>query len=269
MKSAICHYSYHRVYREQGWSLDELVKRMEDQGVDGADFHAGLVGSTDGAADRIAKAMDGSSLVLSSLSLSTNFNQDDAAEVRAQINNAVAWLEIAAEVKAPVSRVFGGHIGKDDRSDPEKAKLGMTRVVDALKELAVVAEDRGVVLALENHGGLPCTGNQQVEVIEAVASPALRATVDVGNYMGCPQDPVEGSTLAAKYCAYVHLKDNRRLPDGGVEASVIGEGDVDIPGCLAALRNAGYDGFIALEYEGKEDELTAVPKSVAYMLSVM
>ncbi len=269
MKSAICHYSYHRVYKSEGWSLDELVKRMEDQGVDGADFHAGLVGDPDGAADAIAKAMDGSALVLSSLSLSTNFNQDDPAEVRTQIDSAVKWLEIAAEVKAPVSRVFGGHIGKDTRKDPEKVKLGMTRVKDAMKELAVVAEDKGVVLALENHGGLPCRGEGQVEVIEAVGSPSLRATVDVGNYMACPQDSVEGSTIAAKYCAYVHLKDNKRLPDGGIEASVIGEGDVDIPGCLAALRSAGYDGFVALEYEGKEDELTAVPKSVAYMKSVM
>jgi sugar phosphate isomerase/epimerase len=237
--------------------------------VDGADFHAGLVGSVDGAAEAISKAMEGSSLVLSSLSLSTNFNQEDPAELRAQIDSAVKWLGVAADVKVPVSRVFGGHVGRDARKDPKNVEAGMARVKEALKELAPVAEEKGVVLALENHGGLPCRGEGQVEVIEAVGSPFLRATVDVGNYMGCPQEPVEGTTAAARYCAYVHLKDNRKLPDGGVEASVIGEGDVDIPACLKVLKDAGYDGFIALEYEAKEDELTAVPKSVAYMKSAI
>ena len=50
---------------------------------------------------------------------------------------------------------------------------------------------------------------------------------------------------------------------------MIGEGDVDIPGCLKILQDTGYDGFVALEYEGEEDELTGVPKSVAYMKEVM
>jgi sugar phosphate isomerase/epimerase len=137
------------------------------------------------------------------------------------------------------------------------------------------AEKLGVVLALENHGGLPCTGEEQVKVIEAINSKSLRATIDVGNYMGCGQEGHVGTALAAHLAAYVHFKDNRKKPavkpglPWSIESCTLGEGDVDHQACLAALTKAGYNGFVALEYEGTEDERTGVPKSVAFMKRVM
>ncbi|MBN1676613.1 MAG: sugar phosphate isomerase/epimerase [Kiritimatiellae bacterium] len=267
MKSSICHYSLHRVFKDQNWSLQQLVDFVKGQGVDGIDFHVKFLPAPDEAADAIQAALAGSGLVLSGLSLSTNFNQDDPSLFREQIDTAQQWLEVAGAVKAPASRVFGGHL--KNRKDAAALKTGMARVKEALRELAPAAEQNGVVLALENHGGLPCSGEEQVEVIEAIDSPFLRATIDVGNYMAMPQDPVDGTKAAAKYCAYVHLKDGRLLADGKVERSVIGEGEVDIPECLRTLKASGYDGFVALEYEAAEDELSGVPKSVTYMKKVM
>ncbi len=49
------------------------------------------------------------------------------------------------------------------------------------------------------------------------------------------------------------------------EACTVGRGDVDLEGCLGALRQAGYDGFIALEYEGQDDERRGVADSIACM----
>ena len=54
-----------------------------------------------------------------------------------------------------------------------------------------------------------------------------------------------------------------------IEARTIGKGDVDIPACLRAVRDAGYDGFAALEYEGPEDEKAGVPESLQYLREVM
>ena len=133
------------------------------------------------------------------------------------------------------------------------------------------AEKRGLLLALENHGGLPCTGQEQVEVIKTINSAALRATVDVGNYMAGGQEGHVGAALAAPYCAYVHFKDNKKVPDASapagwnIEPCVLGEGDVDLAACLAAIRKVGFNGFVGLEYEGAESETTGVPRSVATM----
>jgi sugar phosphate isomerase/epimerase len=55
----------------------------------------------------------------------------------------------------------------------------------------------------------------------------------------------------------------------GIKAAVIGEGDVDLDACVKVLSEAGYDGFVALEYEGDEDEKTGVPKSVETLKRVV
>lgn len=273
MQLAICHYSLHRRWNAEKWDALRLAQEVKRLGVAAIDFHAGLLGSVDGAPEAILGALEKTGLTLSGLSLSTNFNQEDAQAFRKQIDSASAWLEIAGAVKAPVSRVFGGHV--PDRKNKEVVKKGLERVVKALKELAPAARDQGVALGLENHGGLPCSGEEQVAVIEAVGSPALRATIDMGNYMQCGQEAVAGTRVAAKYAAYVHVKDFVKKPTTEtpwgwtIEACTIGRGNVDLSGCLDALRSAGYDGFLALEYEGPEDETIGVPQSLKHILEVM
>ena len=97
----------------------------------------------------------------------------------------------------------------------------------------------------------------------------------MGNYLQGGQEGHVGTRVAAPYAAYVHFKDFKKIPDASspfgarLEACGLGEGAVDHRACLDALRQAGYDGFVALEYEGAEDEKTAVPKSVAFMKKVM
>jgi len=273
MRKAMCHYSFHRRWAEEKWDAVRLCEETKALGVDAVDFHAGLIGETAGAADRIRQAMARTGMVLSGLSLSTNFNLDDAAALQAMKDKAKAWMRVAAEVRAPVSRIFGGHV--HDRKDLAARKAGLARILDSLGEMAREAERLGITLALENHGGLPCTGEEQVEVIRKVGSPNLRATIDVGNYMGGGQSGLDGTRAAAAYCAYVHLKDFRRVADasapGGtkLQPCIVGRGEVDIAGCLRAVRDAGYDGFVALEYEGPEDEREGVPASVRFMNEVM
>ena len=81
--------------------------------------------------------------------------------------------------------------------------------------------------------------------------------------MSVGQSGVEGTRIAAPYCGYVHFKDFVWTDGGsGIRATVIGEGEVDLPACVSELKRAGYDGFIAIEYEAEEAELTAIPKSV-------
>ncbi len=271
MKLAMCHYSLHRRWKDEDWDIDRLTDEVAALGIDGIDYHVGLLGTQEGTVERIRAALERTGLVLSGFSLSTNFNLPDAAAFDAHIEDTLSWMRLAEELKAPACRVFGGGA---DRGDPKAVADGLERVLRALRVLAPEAERMGLVLALENHGGLPCTGEEQVEVIEAVDSPAVKATVDVGNYMQGGQSGVEGTEAAARQAAYVHVKDNKVLaaPDDRgrtFEACTIGDGDVDIPACLRILKEAGFDDFVALEYEGTEPEETGVPRSVEYMKKVV
>jgi sugar phosphate isomerase/epimerase len=273
MKTAICHYSYHRIWDSQGWDCLKLAETIGSLGVDGIDFHARLLGDPADAAERIRKALQATGLTLSGLSLSTNFNHADPEARKREEDGILPWLRVAADVKAPVSRIFGGHM--KDRSDRSSLQQGLRWIVESLKAVAEQAEKLGVVLALENHGGLPCTGQEQIEVIRTVNSPALRATVDLGNYLVCGQEGVEGTRIAAEYAAYVHVKDCRKVPDGSrkwgwrPESCVLGRGDVDIAGCLAELRKKDYQGFLALEYEAEDNELTGVAESIQHLKTLL
>lgn len=273
MKKSICHYSLHRMWRTQNWTCLQLAEHVKSLGCEGIDFHAGLMGSTAGAAQKIREALKKTGLTLSGFSLGNNFNQEDTTLFKEQVDTVKAWLEVAAEVKAPVSRIFGGHI--KDRSNQEQLQRGFELILAGLGQVVKAAEKLGVVLALENHGGLPCTGEEQVDVIQQINSKNLRATVDVGNYLQGGQEAHVGSAIAAAYCSYVHFKDFRKTPSQnsslpwGLQACIVGTGDVDHLKCLTALKKAGYNGFVALEYEGPEDEKIGVPQSLEFMNKVM
>lgn len=272
MRTAICHYSLHRCCTEESWTLERLAEEVSRLGVEGIDFHAHFLKDSGTAAERIKAAVAQYDLTLSSLSLSNNFSRENKAEFDSQVATAIEWVRVAAEAGAGVSRIFGGDIACEDRANADILSAAKQRVLDGLGAVVREAEKLGVVLALENHVGLPNTGEEQIEFIEAVNSPNLKANVDVANYMIGGQEGHVGTRIAAQYAAYVHFKDYAKLPDEkdgpfgcGIVACVPGEGAVDLPQCLAVLRDAGYDGFIALEYEADEDEKTGVPRSLDYM----
>ena len=269
MKLALCHYSYHRRWANEGWDIARLTRETQALGVDGIDYHTKLIGvSPDEAIGAIGSALAGASLELSGLSLSTNFNLEDSAEFDAHIAETVAWLETAAALNAPVCRIFGGKV---DRSDKAAIAPALQRVTIAMKQLAPRAEALGLVLAIENHGGLPCTAEEQIDVIQQVNSPALRATVDIGNYISCGQRGEVGTALAAGYAAYVHVKDYTPSEGGprSYTSCTLGKGELDIPQCLRSLKEAGFDDYVAIEYEGAEDETTGVVESVRYMKEML
>lgn len=272
MEISMCHYSLHRTWEREGWSIAKLVDYVASLGVPGIDFHTRLI-PPETSGEELRRAVSDAGLALTGVSFSNNFNLPDPDERAGQVERVQEWIRLAAEAAAPVSRIFGGHLS--DRTDGRARSEGRKLILDALARVTRTAEEHGVVLALENHGGLPCTAEEQIEVIESIGSPNLRATIDVGNYMQCGEEGHEATRLVAAYAAYVHFKDFRKVDDGAspwgwtIEPCTVGDGDVDHGACLRALGEVGYEGSIAIEYEGTEDELAGVPRSVEYTRSVI
>lgn len=262
MRTSVCHYSFHRLWQEEQWDCDRLCREVRAVGAQGVDFHQRLTGDPLTARERIARALERSAMALSGISLSNNYNRDPGAELDAELAASRQWIDIAADLGAPVCRIFGGDGAKDDR----EAQLVRTR--EALRRITQYAAKKGVVLALENHGGMPTTGEEQVRLIREVGSPSLGATIDVGNYMSGGQEGVDGTKAAAPYCRYVHVKDFMKVRSSETawgwkpQACTVGVGDVDIDGCLRELVAAGYQGWVALEYEGPGPERVGVAESM-------
>jgi len=268
-KTSVCHYSFHRLWKEENWDCDKLCEEVKDTGSEGVDFHEKLTADPDTARERITKAIEKSGLALSGISLSNDYNVADAAELEKRLATSRTWIDIGADLKAPVMRIFGGGRSDEDR------QVQFDRIVEAMKKITEHAVAKGVVLALENHGGIPLTGEEQSKMIEAVGSDNFKATIDVGNYMSGGQEGVDGSKAAAKHCGYVHFKDFLKVPSTekpwgwATKPCTVGVGAVDHEGCLKHLADAGYSGWVALEYEGRTDERIGVEESIYYMKKVM
>ena len=79
--------------------------------------------------------------------------------------------------------------------------------------------------------------------------------------------------LSAPYAIHAHAKDfhiksgNGENPGAGffqsrgcnyLRGAIIGHGDVPVRQCINALKRAGYDGYLMVEFEGMEDPIKGI-----------
>jgi sugar phosphate isomerase/epimerase len=127
---------------------------------------------------------------------------------------------------------------------------GLERVTEILGIAAEHAGREGVTLMLENEPAyLVDTPRSAATVVEAVDSPSLRLNWDPCNALGADAEAPfpDGYDVVRPHVAHVHVKDGRVRPDGTVEYTVLGTGEVDWLGQLRALHADGYQGYCVLE----------------------
>jgi sugar phosphate isomerase/epimerase len=132
-----------------------------------------------------------------------------------------------------------------DFSSYELDEKGLTRVVEALRQIVPRAEDAGVVLGLEN----TLTAKQNLEIIERVGSPMLQVYYDIGNSTAYGYDvPTEIRLLGNDRICEVHIKD--------WQAKVFSQekGQVNMTAAAAALADIGFDKWYCLETSGRKDK---------------
>jgi sugar phosphate isomerase/epimerase len=149
--------------------------------------------------------------------------------------------DIAAQLGTNLVRVFSFFI-----PDGHDHQLYRSRVIDRMRALAELAEERGLVLAHENekkiYGDRP---ERCADIIASVGSPALRATFDAANFVQCGVRPhADAYELLRPYLEYVQIKD-ALMATGDVVPAGLGDGQVRET--LAALRDSGFQGYLSLE----------------------
>ncbi len=107
------------------------------------------------------------------------------------------------------------------------------------------------MLALENHGGVTAKAEGLLEIVKQVESPAFGVNFDSGNFRST-DDPYQELAQIAPYAVNAQVK-VEIAPNGKKE-------ETDLPRVLKILREAGYSGWVALEYEAPEEPLQAIPE---------
>jgi sugar phosphate isomerase/epimerase len=209
-------------------------------------------------------------VALCGLSTHQGFVSPDAEVRDRNIRHTLNCIDVAYRLGIPTIRVNTGRWGTIKSFDELMAKRGVEPtpegrtdeeafawVIDSLRPLLAKAEECGVTLALENHWGLSRTPEAILRIVREINSPWLRVLMDTGNFL---EDPYEALEKIAPESVYVQAK---TYYGGGTWYTL----DLDYPRIARILRKHHYRGYVSLEFEGKEDYRTAIPKSLKLLQS--
>lgn len=187
-------------------------------------------------------------LDISGTAVGNDFCKAEPDERRKQMESVKRWIEHASLIGAKTMRIFAGGVPKGDTEDMARA-----RCIEAIQEACDYAARFGIILALENHGGIVASADQMLAIITAVKHNWFGVNLDTGNFN--TPDPYGDLAKIAPYAVVVQLKTEIHPKGKAKEAA-------DLKRLLDILRAVNYRGYVALEYEAAEDPKTAVPKAI-------
>ncbi|SDF02613.1 AMP-binding protein [Sporomusa acidovorans] len=163
---------------------------------------------------------------------------DKAEEIYQEL---VQYIELAAKLSTPYVRVLGD-LGPQPTGDVDDSV-----VLDALKRLIPIAEEKHVTLLVETNGVYADTARLG-QLLNQAASDAVSALWDIHHpYRFAGETPEQTVQNLGAYVKYVHIKDSV-VESGTIHYRVMGEGDLPIDSILWALNSINYDGYLSLEW---------------------
>jgi len=185
---------------------------------------------------------------ISGTAIGNDFCQPPGAEKDREVAQVRQWIDHAAELFAPHIRIFAGDIpnGTNKETAIKWTAEGIKRILDH-------ATKRGVMIGLENQGGITAEARDLMAICDEVGEhPWFGVNLDTGNYRG--SDPYSQLALSAPKAVNVQVK-----------VRMAGPKRTRIPADLKRIRDivvgSGYKGWIVLEYEA-EDPFENIPKYV-------
>ena len=183
-------------------------------------------------------------VAISGTAIGNNFSHPKGEKRDAEIAATKEWIDRAAVLGTSHIRVFAGQTKELTRDEADKL------VVAALEECSDYAGQKGIFLGIENHDAIG-SAEHLLKLIKQVNSRWLGVNLDSGNFR--TENPYDDFAQIAPYAVNVQLKTEiHRL---GVKESE----PADLARKVKILRDAHYQGYVALEYEAKENPYTAVP----------
>jgi sugar phosphate isomerase/epimerase len=131
-----------------------------------------------------------------------------------------------------------------------RADYDYRMLAEDCERLAAIIGERDVRICLENHHQWPLSYVEDYEkVLTYVSHPAIGITVDTGHFTASSVDSAAFVRRFAERIYHVHLKDHI-----GEECVPMGQGETENRAVVEALREIGFDGYLTLEIEVKDQE---------------
>jgi sugar phosphate isomerase/epimerase len=118
-------------------------------------------------------------LDISGTAVGNNFCHPPGQKRDEQIQQVRTWIDRAAELDAPVIRIFAGNVSRGTTEEQ-----AVDWAIEGIKAVLPYAASKGIVLALENHGGITATPEQIFKLVKAIDAPNFGVNLDTGNFRG-------------------------------------------------------------------------------------
>ncbi len=241
-----------------GMDMLKFVDYCADHGVEGAELNSYYFPEnvTDTYLAELRRHAHLRGVTVSGTAVGNNFCHPNGAQRDKEVAHVKEWIRKSAIFGAPHIRVFAGGPPKDVTKDEAKKHC-----IAALEECGEAAGKAGIFLGIENHGGIVAEADDLVEIVRAVKSPWVGINLDTGNFH--TEDPYGDLAKIAPWAVNVQFK-GKMTRRGQTK-----EEPRDDARMFKLLRDAAYQGFVALEYELKDDPFVRVPKMLAEMRPFM
>ncbi len=266
----LCMMSYTMSRQPEYFSLRGMLELSQELGLTGIDF----VSLHDTPPQQLRAMADDYGLTVACHTFFADLSSPERAERLPGIE--VIKRGIDAAVQLGTHTIMLPTPGCEDQAREETRR----NIIAGLQEVTDFAQQAGITITVENFPGAYSPFVISDDVLQATREvPGMKITFDNGNVLTGGEDPAASFRRCAGLVAHAHFKDwHLTEPGAGMlgldgrsyRGGLIGEGVVDQRSCLAAMQQAGYTGFINIEYEGNEyPPADAMRKAVTYLRESM
>lgn len=276
MKTAVSSYSFSQAIRDGRLTLKECIGKAKELGFDAIEFVDFNVNTTipegmtiEEYAKDLRAECDRVGIAVTNYTIGADFQNND---VETEVERVKGQVDIAAILGATGMR-HDATWGKKPENPYQSFDSLIPRLVSGIRPVTEYAASKGIKTMVENHGFFAQDALRVEKLINAVNHPNFGWLVDMGNFTCADENPAISVGIAAPYAFYAHAKDFIIKPADGpnpgqfffrsrngnyLRGTIVGQGNVPVKHCLIALKNAGYDGYVAIEFEGMEDCILAL-----------
>jgi sugar phosphate isomerase/epimerase len=266
---AVSTYSFWRFRDDSKLPVEDCIDSAARMQFDGVEIlHIQMADESNGYLQGLKRRALTNGLDLCGFATHQGFVSPDKNVRQENIDHTIKCVELAYKLGIPTMRINTGRWGTIKSFDELMANRGIEPppagyteddafgwVIESIEKCLPTAEKCGVVLGLENHWGLARSPEGVLKIIKAIDSPWLSVTLDTGNFLDDPYDKLE---QLAPYATFMHAK---TYFGGGIWYTL----DLDYNRIVRIMRKHNYHGYVSLEFEGKENPQTAIPKSLALL----
>ena len=243
-----------------GWIANEGGEHIEI--VPGAfDIHAEKM------PERIAARAKEEGIDVSSYTIGANFLQPDAKARAKEVARVKSEVDIAARLGVRFMRYDAGWRPIPEAT-VENFEKDLPFVADGCREVADYAAQYGITCSVENHGYHFQGAERVTRLVNLVNRPNYRTTMDVGNFVCADDDPVSAVRTNIRIASFIHFKDFFRRTAGNppvgegwsrtkggnfIRGTIVGHGSVELRPIVKIIKESGYDGYVSVEFEGREE----------------